>query len=146
MYRIEWLIPERVLYVGVPKGVGINRWGAIQADMYAYMAAGRAPVHMIIEADLDPKLATNINDIRRVSGLKRMRSDKLGWTLIVQNHILVRLFGTVAIQVVGASSKYQFFSSFDAAVEMLKHMDSSLAEAAFVHPTPDRTAETTPHS
>jgi hypothetical protein len=124
-YSIHWLVPERILYVHVPADVPMTAWGAIQTEILAQIALGKAPVHQIIDTELSPNVTT-IKDIKGVSGLRPVNHPKMGWVMILQHNVVVRFFATVALQLFTPQVKYEMVSDYSHAIEALKHRDDSL--------------------
>ncbi|MDZ4766013.1 MAG: hypothetical protein SGI73_15815 [Chloroflexota bacterium] len=124
-YTLKWLVANRILHLYVSSDVPIQMWGEIQAAIYTHVAEGMASVHLIVEAELNPNVKT-ISDIKNLSGLRPIVHPNMGWIMILQRNIMVRLFATVALQLYSPQVNYEMVSDYDHAVAALKHRDESL--------------------
>lgn len=132
-YALNWLVPDRILYVTVYRDTPIRDWGAIQMEIVRQLESVPSPAHVII--DTEPKINLNdVNDFRALSGLKPIQSMNLFRLVIIQDNIMVRFFSALAIQVFAPSIPYDTKQNFDEAIATLQSYDPSLKQLTFEKP------------
>ena len=122
-YEIEWLVPERVMYVRLASTYNFKTFPQMRHDMRTTRDQGVPLVHSIIDARNVENLDAGPADLKSL--FERVESsDKRGWTLILISNRFFKFLGAIAMQF--AKLRYRDFFNADDALAFLSKNDDTL--------------------
>lgn len=143
-YDVGWYIEGRVIHDRLSGTVSIEDAEGTGQIIVEYLNEGTRPVHLIVDMTTASGFAPTVN-VRRIHDIvtRQMRSESLGWTLLVSENKLARFLASTVSQL--ARISMQTFSTLDDAVAFLREYDPTLT-GYFPGDDDDNTAEVEPLS
>lgn len=128
-YDVQWLVPDRVMYV---RYIGVFT----RDDLYAYLekslamrdeanerlGVGGPLVHTLTDGRDMVKNEMELKDVQ--SSLRSLRHQKVGWSVFVHESRLNRFIVSIAHQLVGV--RHYICATMDEAVKFLRDNDDTL--------------------
>lgn len=122
-YRLEWLIPERVLIGRFTGQLTLDELARFTDEQHALIAQGTPPVHFINEATQVDGMQFNFKGLQNLTKTLR-RPDGLGWHIDVMTGRFQRMMSAFALQLSGTRNRQ--FDTVAEALVFLREMDETL--------------------
>lgn len=124
-HAMEWIIPEKLIYVKLEGSVTAAEVQDIANEMYAEFVAKKTPelVYQIIDAS-EASLANRIFEYARI---KMERHSTVAWTVVIADMKLLGLFISIVSSIIPVHNK--FVSTLEQAVDFIYQRDTSIASS-----------------
>jgi len=120
-YEFEWRIEGRVLYERAYGSFSLEELRQFNEEVTVYVASSTTPpVHLVVDLTGLETYPTNLREV--IGTMRRRETKKIGWTIIITEHIVMRFLASMAVQIAGVRLRtftkvqdaYDFLSEFDA--------------------------------
>lgn len=126
-HESAWLYPGRIIQIRYFDVVTRDDLGTQSDTTQAMIAAGEAPVHIIVDLISMTKMDVGLNELRQILSSKdHSTTAMVGWTLVLRHNSLVQFFASMAIQLLKA--RFTFVDTLDEALAFLRERDATLSD------------------
>ena len=124
-HTIQWVIPEKLIYVKLSGSITAAEVQDIANEMYAEFVAKKTPelVYQIIDAS-EASMANRIFEYARI---KMERHSTVAWTVVIADMKLLGLFISIVSSIIPVHNK--FVLTLEEAVKFIYQRDVSIASS-----------------
>ncbi|GEM_PF-2237946 len=127
-YKIEWIIPNRILYLYSYGHSTVTDGEQMMQDAFNLVESSNKSLNYLVHNIIDARHVTQndmgVNDIRRIFSEQKGRATHPGWTVIITPSPIMRFFGSIALQFMGMRGRQ--VASVEESMKILIGSDDNL--------------------